>query len=73
MSELWHRLTDYILSCKISPLEVQRLPEAIFGQSKHGTIFEESPIPLNKWLAAMWLITGAKNGISSYEIHRALV
>src|SRR2546425_4127121 len=39
---------------------------------KHGTIFEESPIPLNKWLAAVWLIAGAKNGISSYEIHRDL-
>jgi transposase-like protein len=39
---------------------------------KHGTIFEESPIPLNKWLSAVWLIAGAKNGISSYEIHRDL-
>lgn len=39
---------------------------------KKGTIFEQSPIPLSKWLAAMWMIAGAKNGISSYEIHRAL-
>ncbi len=39
---------------------------------KVGTIFEDSPIPLNKWLAGMWMIAGAKNGISSYEIHRAL-
>jgi len=39
---------------------------------KIGTIFEESPIPLNKWVAAVWLIAGAKNGISSYEIHRDL-
>lgn len=39
---------------------------------KVGTIFEESPIPLNKWLAGMWIIAGAKNGVSSYEIHRAL-
>src|SRR5438093_7027859 len=39
---------------------------------KTGTIFEESPIPLNKWVAAVWLIAGAKNGISSYEIHRDL-
>jgi len=37
-----------------------------------GTIFEDSPLPLNKWLAAIWLIANAKNGISSYEIHRAL-
>lgn len=37
-----------------------------------GTIFEDSPLPLAKWLATMWLIAGAKNGISSYEIHRAI-
>ena len=39
---------------------------------KVGTIFEDSPIGLDKWLAAMWLIANAKNGVSSYEIHRAL-
>jgi hypothetical protein len=39
---------------------------------KVGTIFEDSPIKLSKWLPAMWLITNAKNGISSYELHRAL-
>lgn len=39
---------------------------------KVGTIFEDSPIGLDKWLTAMWLITNAKNGISSYEIHRAI-
>jgi len=39
---------------------------------KTGTIFEDSPIGLDKWLAAMWLITNAKNGISSWEIHRSL-
>ena len=39
---------------------------------KVGTIFEDSPISLDKWLTAMWLLTNAKNGISSYEIHRAI-
>src|SRR6185503_1944283 len=39
---------------------------------KVGTIFEDSPIPLEKWLPAVWLIVSCKNGISSYEIHRAL-
>jgi transposase-like protein len=39
---------------------------------KTGTIFEDSPIPLEKWLCAAWLIIGCKNGISSYEIHRGL-
>jgi len=33
---------------------------------------EDSPIGLDKWLAGIWLIANAKNGISSYEIHRAL-
>jgi hypothetical protein len=39
---------------------------------KVGTIFEDSPIPLGKWLAAMWMIANCKNVISSWEIHRAL-
>src|SRR5437868_7499662 len=39
---------------------------------KVGTIFEDSPLGLDKWLSAVWLIVNAKNGISSYEIHRAL-
>jgi transposase-like protein len=40
--------------------------------SKTGTIMEDSPIGLDKWLMATWLIVSCKNGISSYEIHRAL-
>ncbi|MBV9759821.1 MAG: IS1595 family transposase [Acidobacteriaceae bacterium] len=40
--------------------------------SKTGTIFEDSPIGLDKWLIAMWLIVNCKNGVSSYEIQRAL-
>ena len=39
---------------------------------KKGSIFEDSPLPLEKWLIGMWLICNAKNGISSYEIHRSL-
>lgn len=39
---------------------------------KTGTIMEDSPLSLDKWLVATWLIASAKNGISSYEIHRAL-
>jgi transposase-like protein len=39
---------------------------------KVGTIFEDSPISLSKWFPALWLICGAKNGISSCEIARAL-
>lgn len=40
--------------------------------TKVGTIFEESPLGYDKWLPAIWLITNAKNGISSCEIARAL-
>ena len=39
---------------------------------KVGSIFEDSPISLSKWLPAMWLIANDKNGISSYELARAL-
>lgn len=40
--------------------------------AKVGTIFEDSPIKLSKWLPAMWLIANCKNGISSYELARGL-
>ena len=39
---------------------------------KVGTIFEDSPLPLEKWMPAMWLICSNRNGISSWELHRAL-
>src|SRR5258708_33531010 len=39
---------------------------------KTGTIFEDSPISLDKWLCAMWLVVNCKNGISSCEIARDL-
>ena len=39
---------------------------------KVGTIFEDSPIGLDKWLPAMWLVVNCKNGVSSYEVARAL-
>lgn len=39
---------------------------------KTGTIFEDSPLGFDKWLPALWLLANAKNGISSYEVARAL-
>ncbi len=39
---------------------------------KTGTIFEESPIGLDKWLTTMWQVVNCKNGVSSYEIGRAI-
>lgn len=39
---------------------------------KQRTIFEDSPISLDKWLTALWMLVNCKNGVSSYEIHRAI-
>jgi transposase-like protein len=39
---------------------------------KVGTVFEDSPIALEKWLPAVWMLVNDKNGISSWELHRAL-
>jgi len=39
---------------------------------KVGTIFEDSPLGLDKWLVALWMIVNDKNGISSWEVHRAI-
>jgi len=40
--------------------------------AKTGTIFEESPLGLDKWLMAMWMVVNCKNGVSSYEIAKAV-
>src|SRR6266513_1881676 len=39
---------------------------------KTGTIFEDSPLGLDKWLPTVWMIANGKNGVSSWEIHRAI-
>lgn len=40
--------------------------------TKVGTIFEDSPLPLQKWFVAVWAVANCKNGISSCELGRAL-
>lgn len=40
--------------------------------AKVGTIFEDSALPLDKWFVAIWQVANCKNGISSYEMARAL-
>ena len=40
--------------------------------AKVGTIMEDSPIGLEKWLPVMWMLANSKNGVSSWEIHRSL-
>jgi ISXO2-like transposase domain len=39
---------------------------------KTQSVFEDSPVPLDKWLTAVWLIVNCKNGVSSWELHRDL-
>ncbi len=39
---------------------------------KAGTVMEDSPIALDKWLPAIWMVANNRNGISSWELHRAL-
>jgi hypothetical protein len=39
---------------------------------KTGTVFEDSPISLEKWLPASWMLSNSKNGVSSYELSRSL-
>lgn len=48
-----------------------RHPKSQFSV-KVGTIFEDSPIGLDKWLCAMWMLANCKNGASSWELHRTL-
>jgi transposase-like protein len=40
--------------------------------AKVGTIFEDSPLSLDKWLMAGWMLANCKNGVSSYEIARSI-
>ncbi len=78
------RWADEVVRCphcgydKVSYLEKAKL---YFCPGKHakqkfslkvGTIFEDSAIGLDKWLPAAWLIANCKNGISSYELARAV-
>jgi transposase-like protein len=68
----------YCGSEKVIYLQKARLYRCYGDHSKQkfslkiGTVFEDSPIPLEKWLPAVWLLVNCRNGISSYEIHRAL-
>lgn len=63
---------------KVSFLKSRRVWECAEKHAKRqfsakvGTIMEDSAIGLDKWLTAMWLIANAKNGISSYELARAI-
>jgi hypothetical protein len=78
------RWADGIVKCphcgseKVTYLEKAKLyrcygkhPKQKFSL-KVGTVFEDSPIGLEKWLPASWLLSNCKNGISSYELSKAI-
>jgi len=62
----------------VTYLKVQKKWQCKSGHAKRqftakvGTIFEDSPLGLEKWLPAVWIITSAKNGVSSCELARTL-
>jgi transposase-like protein len=65
-------------STKVSYIESERVyrchtnhPKKKFSL-KVGTVMEDSPIGLDKWLPVMWMMVNCKNGISSYEVARAV-
>jgi transposase-like protein len=65
--------SDNVLYMEKSNLYFCRMKHAKSKFSlKVGTVFEDSPIALEKWLMASWMISNCKNGVSSYEIHRAI-
>jgi len=64
--------TDVLFLEKYNRWHCRAKHEAPQFTLKTGTIMEDSPIGLDKWLTAMWQIVNCKNGISSYEIHRAI-
>jgi transposase-like protein len=57
--------TRFLFQCK------SKHPKRQFSV-KVGTVFEDSPIPLGKWLVVGWMLTGCRNGISSYEVARTI-
>jgi transposase-like protein len=78
------RWPDGIVLCprcgseKVSYLENAKL---YFCKVKHpkqkfslkvGTVFEDSPIALEKWLMASWMLSNCRNGVSSYEVSRSI-
>lgn len=79
-----HRWPDGVVICPtcgrkdVSWLEKQKKWQCKSAHAKRqfsakvGTIFEDSPLGLEKWLPAVWLITNSKNGVSSCEIARSL-
>ena len=61
----------YLRKAKALAVQSNRHPKHQFS-IKVGTIIEDSPIGLDKWLPVLWLVANCRNGIISWEIHRDL-
>ncbi len=63
---------SYLPNAKVYKCFAKPAHDKVKFSLKVGTIFEESPIGLDKWLPVMWMLVNCKNGVSSWEIHRAV-
>ncbi len=63
---------SYLPNAKVYKCFAKPAHDKVKFSLKVGTIFEESPIGLEKWLPVMWMLVNCKNGVSSWEIHRAI-
>jgi transposase-like protein len=61
---------DYLPNAKV--FKCYEKHDKVKFSLKVGTVFEDSPIGLEKWLPVMWMLVNCKNGISSWEIHRSV-
>lgn len=75
----WHGTQPACPNCgslRIGEVKTRRLMRCMDCRkqfsSKVGTIFEDSPLGLDKWFVAVWAIANCKNGISSHELGRAI-
>jgi hypothetical protein len=68
-------------SSKVGWIATRRLFECRNAENRHpkrqfsvkvGTIYQDSPLPLKHWMLATWMLVNCKNGVSSYEIARAI-
>ena len=58
----------YLKTCRLWKCRVCKKQFSV----KVGTLFEDSPLGLDKWLPAMWFVANCKNDISTYELARDL-
>jgi len=64
--------TDVVYLAKQRRWQCKSVHEHRQFSVKVGTIFEDSAVPLGKWLIALWMEANSKNSISSYEVSRAI-